>query len=263
VVDNPGQIIEQRNSTNHARRIDKSFLPFFSDVVVGVVVVSSGRRALSCSVHSTLAVPRLKMSRFSYYSQRSGTDHNLLTPQAGPSRLSAQTDAFDATHDDDDNQPTPRVTSRPPLDSYVEATPSQSTHGETGAARLRAVMALQSEQQQPSRKASPPRPLYPASDLDSDFESPHATVSHSVHMDKFKDLFAKVRADMTPEGKKRSHRRNSIDSSEVEDSPRAERVQEERAQYKGKRRSMSDEEAEIYTSTCFFLLRVIMIPMYL
>ena len=196
------------------------------------------------------------MSRFSHFSQRSGTDHHFLAPQAGPSRISSQPDAFSVLHDDEDNQATPRVTARPPVESYADATPTQSANEQTGVARLRAIMALQNQQQQQQqqsqqsiRRPSPPRSTYAASDMESDFESPHATVSHSIHMERFKDLFAKVHADMTPPGKRTGVRRNSIDTSEVEDSPRVERVQEERAKYKGKRKSVSDEEAEAYAST--------------
>ena len=66
--------------------------------------------------------------------------------------------------------------------------------------------------------------------------------STSVASQSLRELFSRVLRDSdTP---KTPQRRNSIDASEVEDSPRLERVWKERSSYKGKRRSMSDEEAE-------------------
>lgn len=196
---------------------------------------------------STLAQPRLRISRHSQFSQRSGTDRYLQVPQAGPSRISSQMNALDVP-DDDDSQSTPRVSTRPHLENLSDATPSLSVL-ESGAARLRAILAKENEHQQASHRASPPRARRDSmSEMDSDFESPHATVAQSQHMESLKEVFAKARADLTPRNQRPSLRRNSIDSSEVEDSPRVERVREERAMHKGKRRSASDEEAEIYTS---------------
>ena len=196
-------------------------------------------------MESTPAVSRLRISRFSQFSQRSGIDYHYLAQQAGPSRISSQMDALDAPSDDDDEQPTPRVTSKPHFDATSDVTPSQSTY-ESGAERLRAVLA---QQRSHTRRPPPPQPTENVSDVESDFESPHATVSESVHVRQFKDLFSKVHSEWTPPKSKRlGHRRNSIDSSEVEDSPRVERVQQERERLKGKRKIMSDEEAEVHTS---------------
>lgn len=202
---------------------------------------------------STPAIPqRLRVSRRSLFSQWSGSDHHLQVPQAGPSRVSAHMDASDGSNDedDDDNQPTPRVAARPTLENISDATPSQSVI-ESGAARLRAVLREEAQAQQQhraTRRQSPPRSRHDSVlDMDSDYDSPHATISHSVHMDRFKDLFNKVRQDMTPE-KRPVRRRNSIDSSEVEDSPRVAQVLQERARHKGKRKSASDEEAELLAS---------------
>ena len=156
--------------------------------------------------------------------------------------------ALDVPNDDDDSQSTPRVPTRPQLDTTSDATPSQSVL-ETGAARLRAVLAKENGHYQTLRRPSPPRRRHDSmSEVESDFESPHATAAQSYHQESLKELFSRAYADFTPRNKRSGYRRNSIDLSEVEDSPRVERVKEERATHKSKRRSASDEEAEIYTS---------------
>lgn len=222
----------------------------YLDAVVGK---RRQRRAhLVCLMDSTTpAQPRLRIPRQSALSPWSGSDHYLQVPQAGPSRLSPQMNAFDALGEDDDSQATPRVPTRPQLETPSDATPSNSVF-QTGSARLRAILAKENEHEQTSRRPSsppPPRRRYDSmSDMESDFESPHATVAQSQHLESLKEIFTKFHADTTPRNRRSSGRRNSIDLSEVEDSPRVERVREERAMHKGKRRSASDEEAEIYTS---------------
>ncbi|KIP10954.1 hypothetical protein PHLGIDRAFT_187045 [Phlebiopsis gigantea 11061_1 CR5-6] len=190
---------------------------------------------LVCFMNSTtLAQPRLRVSRQSGFSQWSGSDHYLQVPQAGPSRISPQMNASDVPYDDDD-QATPRVAMRPQLDSFADATPSQS--GATGSERLRAILAKEHESLQTSRRPSPPRRRHESmSDVESDFESPHATAAQSQHVQSLRELFSKVNEDITPRVRKPSRRRNSIDLSEVDDSPRVERVKEERAMHKGKRK---------------------------
>jgi hypothetical protein len=69
--------------------------------------------------------------------------------------------------------------------------------------------------------------------------------SQSIAKENLKDLFSHALRDPdTPQKGKGRWRRNSIDSSEVENSPRIIRVQMERAGNKGKRKSLSDEEVD-------------------
>lgn len=201
---------------------------------------------------TTLAQPRLRVSRQSGFSQWSGSDHYLQVPQAGPSRVSSQMNALDVPYDDDDSQATPRVATRPQLDSFADPTPSHSAlEGATGSERLRAILAKEHESLQTTRRPSPPRRRHDSmmSEMESDFESPHATAAESQHFQSLRELFSRFNEDSTPRIRRPSQRRNSIDLSEVEDSPRVERVREERAIHKGKRMSASDEETDMYTST--------------
>ncbi|EMD37770.1 hypothetical protein CERSUDRAFT_50423 [Gelatoporia subvermispora B] len=127
-------------------------------------------------------------------------------------------------------------------------------------ARLRAVM--QSANNASSSRASvtpaqPPAPT-PLSDYDSDFDAPYSYVNnttHSVARESLKDLFAHALRDSGDTPRKGKQRRNSIDLSEVEDSPRIELVEKERAKNKGKRKSLSDEEAD--NSSAYYVIIVI------
>jgi hypothetical protein len=65
----------------------------------------------------------------------------------------------------------------------------------------------------------------------------------SVARESLKDIFSRALRDTPQKGR---HRRNSIDISEVEASPR---VEKERAKNKGKRKSLSDEEPDKPSST--------------
>ncbi|KAH9079174.1 hypothetical protein EDB83DRAFT_2341102 [Lactarius deliciosus] len=90
----------------------------------------------------------------------------------------------------------------------------------------------------------PPPPL--SSDRDSDFDPPPKWANSSTTSsarENLKSLFTHTLRDPgdTP---RKDARRNSIDSSEVEDSPRIDRVIQERSRYKSKRTSFSDKELE-------------------
>jgi serine/arginine repetitive matrix protein 2 len=179
-----------------------------------------------------LQVPRLRITR---HSQLSLDDDFSRTPTAGPSRLSP------LHADNEDTEDTPRLpvsSSLPSIYAAVEDTP---------AARLRALLAQVPNTSSASRTQllhEPPPPL--PSDRDSDFDPPPKWANSSTTScarENLRSLFTHALREPgdTP---RKDTRRNSIDSSEVEDSPRIDRVMQERSRNKGKRTSFSDEELE-------------------
>jgi hypothetical protein len=189
-------------------------------------------------------IPRLRLTR-----QSSKFDDGIdNTPQAGPSRISpsphlALTDASGLeNHDEaDDAHSTPKI---PMLTSISpEPTPVQTTVAptDTPAARLRALLSRVPNS--PSNPGGFTHARVASSEPDSDFDPPRASSTNtpSIARESLKDLFSRALRDPGDTPQKNRRRRNSIDVSEVESSPRVER---ERAKNKGKRRSLSDEEAD-------------------
>lgn len=192
-----------------------------------------------------LPIPRLRISR-----QSPKHDDDIDTPQAGPSRLHRTMDMgayLDNNDEGEDAQSTPRLPTKsitpPEPSSMYSATPT-----ETPAARLRALLSRVPNS--PSTpKMSNHAPPGSSSDLDSDFDPPRSSPINtpSIARESLKDLFSRALREPGDTPQKKRMRRNSIDVSEVEASPRVER---ERAKHKGKRRSLSDEEADKPSSTC-------------
>ncbi|KAH9083633.1 hypothetical protein EDB83DRAFT_2511952 [Lactarius deliciosus] len=189
---------------------------------------------------SLLQVPRLRITRYSQLSLSPLDDDLSRTPTAGPSRLHA------LHGDNEDTDSTPRLpvsSSLPSIYAAVEDTP---------AARLRALLAQVPNTSSASRTQllhEPPPPL--PSDRDSDFDPPPKWANSSTTSsarENLKSLFTHALRDPgdTP---RKDGRRNSIDSSEVEDSPRIDRVTQERSRNKGMRTSFSDEELETSSSS--------------
>ncbi|KAH9180315.1 hypothetical protein EDB89DRAFT_2119248 [Lactarius sanguifluus] len=181
-------------------------------------------------------VPRLRITRHSL------DDDLSRTPTAGPSRH--------ALHgDNEDTDSTPRL---PSIYAVEEDTP---------AARLRALLAKVPNTPSASRTQllhEPPPPL--PSDRDSDFDPPPKWANSSTTSsarENLKSLFTHALRDPgdTP---CKDARRNSIDSSEVEDSPRIDRVIQERSTNKGKRTSFSDKESETSKGTRPFQRRMLL-----
>lgn len=182
---------------------------------------------------AVLPIPRLRMSRHvpSY-------DVNAV---AGPSRdrLFDPGPSVDFNQNLDDNDPDDDQISTPKLTS----TATLLATAETPAERLRALLSRVPT----STKTTPMphRPSHTPSEIESDFDLPDDPhfATPSMARESLKDIFSRALRDPgnTPQKEKSRPRRNSIDVSEVEASPR---VQRERAKNKGKRRSMSDEELE-------------------
>ncbi|KAJ6603124.1 hypothetical protein B0H10DRAFT_2079468 [Mycena sp. CBHHK59/15] len=175
-------------------------------------------------------VPRLRLSR---QQPASRSDHPGLEQEshAGPSRPRDHpvdpTSHFDgdaATHEE--HQPTPRG----PQPISNASPPAEA------AARLRALLS-----RIPNQSKTPvARPVSP-SEVESDFDPPRfSPTTPSFAKESLKDIFSRALRDPGDTPIKSRPRRNSIDTSEVEASPRV----RERAKNKGKRKSLSDEEAE-------------------
>ncbi|KAF9467287.1 hypothetical protein BDZ94DRAFT_1156163 [Collybia nuda] len=180
---------------------------------------------------AVLPIPRLRLSRNAHLYETSG---------AGPSRsrfqdhlLSTPVDFNHNSEDnsDDDQLPTPRITSTIMLGS-----------AETPAERLRAVLARVPTSAKSTHM--PHSPVRTPSILDSDFEPPDGyPATPTIARESLKAIFSRAVRDPgdTPQKERdKLKRRNSIDASEVEASPRV----SERTKNKGKRRSLSDEDVE-------------------
>ncbi|KAG7090880.1 hypothetical protein E1B28_009961 [Marasmius oreades] len=194
--------------------------------------------------------PRLRISRFSQPSFLDTSQHT------GPSRLTESYSPI-ANHyihenDDHENQEdTPKLAA-----SNVLPTVSLNEHriiGETPAERLKALLSLVPNDSTVKARRQLPLPQEPSStstmdlvDSDSDVAqvgSAHPSLAH----ESLKALFSRALRDPDTPQKSvggRARRRNSIDTSEVEVSPRVEKVQRDRNSFKGKRRSMSDDELD-------------------
>lgn len=185
-----------------------------------------------------LPPPRLRLSRNSPSSVHDySASQNIAYP--GSSRLQNPPRPALATtllerDDDDELLPTPKASTPLILPG------ASSNSDETPATRLRAVLSrVPIESRTPVAR---PPPSVSLSELESDFE-PLNPVSgpSSMAQESLKDLFEHALRDPGDTPSKGRRRRNSIDTSEVESSPR---VARERAKNKGKRKSLSDEEAE-------------------
>ncbi|KAJ7209622.1 hypothetical protein GGX14DRAFT_452266 [Mycena pura] len=167
------------------------------------------------------SVSRLRLSRqpLASVADRHVSQEDHTT--AGPSRPrdSPASDLLGDAASDEDHQPTPRGNPNSSLPSSSDA-----------AERLRALMSRMPNQS----KTPTARPASP-SEVESDFDPPRFSPTQpSFGKESLKDLFSRVLED-TPI--KRTRRGST---SEVEDSPRVEGS----VKFKGKRKSLSDEETE-------------------
>ncbi|KZT67201.1 hypothetical protein DAEQUDRAFT_408299 [Daedalea quercina L-15889] len=192
-----------------------------------------------------LPIPRLRLTR---HSPPSRAD-TLNTPVAGPSHSRPSPETLRAQlYDDEDTEATPRMPAARIADS-PEAPAAPVLPLDTPAARLRMVLSRVPNNKSPPRASTSrlPEPRTP-SEPDSDLDPPYSiTATPSIAKESLREIFSHAlrRSEATPQKQKGRARRNSVGpASEVDPSPRIERVQHERAGNKGKRKSMSDEEAE-------------------
>ncbi|KAI1791246.1 hypothetical protein LXA43DRAFT_1011789 [Ganoderma leucocontextum] len=180
-----------------------------------------------------LSIPRLRLPRYSPQHM----EHQALTP-VGPSH---NPDFLHTDDDDEDAESTPRMSA-----SAIQENQSPRTVASPGlpvdnpTSRLRALLARipnSPDGATPHASSSrPPFALSSTSEPESDFEPLH------IARESLKELFSHaLREPGNTPRKVGRPRRNSIDASEVEASMS---VEEERAKYKAKRLSYSDEEAE-------------------
>ncbi|KIK97734.1 hypothetical protein PAXRUDRAFT_194210 [Paxillus rubicundulus Ve08.2h10] len=194
-----------------------------------------------------LLKPRLRLRRSpSPRMQDNGTD---TIPQPGPSSTRIH---FASIPDDDDEVPTPRISAKaiaspngdPAPTSFPDLNTATAIPADTPAARLRALLAR--EPRSP-RNAASTAPQIPPSEVDSSDDFPRfGSDTSSLARDNLKSIFSRALREPGDTPQKGRPRRNSVDSSQVEITPVLDR---ERAKHKGKRRSMSDEEAEKPRST--------------
>ncbi|KAF9059778.1 hypothetical protein BDP27DRAFT_449005 [Rhodocollybia butyracea] len=191
-------------------------------------------------------IPRLRVSR---ENPHQSTVYDYSGSQAGPSRLQSSTNLLDLYNlsgdadDDEQEQDTPRL----PTLSTLPIEITSNLPDVTPAARLKAVLERTSARSKPPPA---PAPLPSSASLSefSDFEIPTIGNSQtSLARETLHSLFSHAlrEAGDTPQksAKGKMKRRNSIDPSEFESSPRVSR--KDRTDLKGKRKSMSDDEFSV------------------
>ncbi|KAI0940568.1 hypothetical protein AcW1_003729 [Taiwanofungus camphoratus] len=187
---------------------------------------------------TSLPIPRLRLTRHSPQSK----------PVAGPSRHSPEMNFHENSEDDEDAESTPRLSSAAIVPNQQESSsPAQpALPNDTPAARLRALLARVPNTSSAPHTSSSRAPETPSpSEPDSDLDPPYSTLATpSIARESLRELFSQALREPGNTPQKGRPRRNSIGVSEVDPSPRTERVKRERATNKGKRRSMSDEEAD-------------------
>jgi hypothetical protein len=226
-------------------KIDRVTSAFGAESVVFVWWQSS---ALFLDMHNpfsaqSLSVQRPRLPRPA--SLQFGHDSLSDVSQAGPSRTSI------SMHDADSG--TPQSSSFTanvfPHNSYSE----NNTSADTPAARLRALLSRIPNTSPPNASGPPPphQPLLSTtSEVESESELQYSPAASRSTRESLKNLFSRALREPGDTPRKERQRRNSVDVSEVEATPR---VEMERAKNKGKRKSMSDEEAERQYSACFTL----------
>lgn len=175
-----------------------------------------------------LPIPRLRLTRHAGIHESPGAAQSIAyrrDTQLDPAVLNPE----DVQHDDlsDEDQSTPKMR---PAATLLDS-----------AARLRAVLSRIPTSSKPTAVLHP----VPSSDLDSDFDPPDGfgSATASSAQKSLRDIFSYALRDPghTRWRDKVQQRRNSIDISEVDASPRAQR---EREKHKRNRKSLSDEEIE-------------------
>ncbi|KAF8813661.1 hypothetical protein BYT27DRAFT_7083576 [Phlegmacium glaucopus] len=184
-------------------------------------------------VDTSTFTPRLRLSRHSPVQYRASTS------EAGPSRLPNVSQILDLDLKDiplSDDQPTSGESNIP----KITTTPTATRPGNP-AAVLRALMS-RLPAHSPSPTQSHALSVQDGTERESDFDTiSESNAAPSIAQESLKDIVSKALRDPGNTPQKVRRRRNSIDASEVEASPR---VGKERAKNKGKRRSMSDDEVE-------------------
>lgn len=199
---------------------------------------------------TSLPIPRLRLTRHSPQSK----------PVAGPSRHSPEMNFHENNEDDEDAESTPRLSSAAIVPNQQESSsPAQpALPNDTPAARLRALLARVPNTSSAPHTSSSRAPETPSpSEPDSDLDPPYSTLATpSIARESLRELFSQALREPGNTPQKGRPRRNSIGVSEVDPSPRTERVKRERATNKGKRRSMSDEEADHLSSRYHSIMQV-------
>ncbi len=213
--------------------------------------VSTTPRPLTTAMDTPIAapqhIPRLRVLRTSSSGRQDNHNTSVTSSQAGPSRLTDFTQLVDlnlsdirAAHeytDEDEEQdqyPTPRMNTLPPLNSSATPTPSL-------AGRLRELIHLVpngSASQSTPTSQRPPSPTF----HESDFEGEVTTNGHSRAREALSSIFTRALREPGDTPQKGKQRRNSNGSaSETDQSPTSSRGW---SNAEGKRKSFSEEESE-------------------
>jgi len=187
---------------------------------------------------AVLPIPRLRLTRHTGLYESPGATQSIAyrrETQLDPPVLNPEVVQSDDLSDEDQSTPKMR-----PAAALLDS-------AETPAARLRAVLSRIPPSSKPT---AVPHPV-PSSDNDSDFDPPDGFSSATpISAQKFlRDIFSHALRDPghTRRRDKVQQRRNSIDISEVDASPKAQR---EREKHKRNRKSLSDEEIEHSSMIC-------------
>jgi hypothetical protein len=180
--------------------------------------------------------PRLRMSRHSPVQY----DRSSIS-EAGPSRLSNFSQILDLDMKDmplSDDQ----FSSNEQNTSKFTTTPT-ATRSDNPAAVLRALLSrLPAHPPSPTKSHALSGQGSTEQERESDFDTlSESNVAPSIAQESLKHIFSNALRDPGNTPQKARRKRNSIDSSEVEGNSR---VEKERANNNGKRRSVSDDEVE-------------------
>ena len=185
--------------------------------------------------------PRLRMSRHSPV-QYDRSSIVASTLEAGPSRLSNFSQILDLDMKDivplsDDqcssnDQCTPKITTTP-----------TTTRSDNPAAVLRALLSrLPAHPPSPTKSHALSGHGSTEQERESDFDTlSESNVAPSIAQESLKHIFSNALRDPGNTPQKARRKRNSFDSTEVEGNSR---VEKERANNNGKRRSVSEDEVE-------------------
>ncbi|KDR75370.1 hypothetical protein GALMADRAFT_552432 [Galerina marginata CBS 339.88] len=192
--------------------------------------------AFMMATYTPTITPRLRMTRHSPVHYDRSTSQIASTSQSGPSRLPDFSQLVDVNL----NDMAMSEASDQPSSSKL-STPSTVTRSENPAAVLRALLSRLPPDATTPTQSHPTSQQY-ASERESDYDmSEHTNATPSMAQESLKHLFSKARRNPGDTPQKSRPRRNSFDTSEVDASPG---VEKERADNKGKRRSLSDDEIE-------------------
>ncbi|KAF8972910.1 hypothetical protein BDZ97DRAFT_1648569 [Flammula alnicola] len=189
------------------------------------------------ATYTSSVTPRLRVARNSPLNY-DRSSQIASASESGPSRLPEFSQLVDLNLND-----MAMSEASDQLSTSTIPAPSTSTRSENPAAVLRALLSrLPAQSKSPTPSQSPSQQYLSERESDYDMDiSERGNATPSMAQESLKDIFSKARRDPGDTPQKMRPRRNSVDTSEVDASPR---VEKQRADHKGKRRSLSDDEMD-------------------